>query len=349
MVSSVSRSSLALLVAAALASGGCLSSTYRIPRGSLQELAQTPPAERGRRVRVIQNVGGGDDPPRATRVESSTTIIIVGDVGGPGYGHGGGGGGPSGRPGTGVRPGGGIGPSAKLAADDSRAWLVIAAIAAVALATTEGARYDGWVAMHPMMPVHLYGPNGEYMVVPLAQVTPELAAWADRAVVRETEGPWQETGRAPLNRVGFTYAVLGGLSNIPSALGDDSTGFLGHIQFGYFPAQQFGLNLDIGLGSRSNEAGLSIFDGRYSLEAQVYPLAAGPFHAGLFGQVGLATHLEDGAPINGRSRDKGGNLYGGGALAQLDLTTRLALTARAGYIILMGEPVTEFALGLAIY
>ncbi len=337
------KNGMALLLATTLFGAGCLSSTYRIPHEELQALATRAPAERGQKVRVVQNVGGQDDPPAAGRVEASTTIIIVGDTGpGPSYGGGGGS-----RPsGVGARPGGGYGPSGKLAADDSKAWIILAAVLAVALATTEGARYDGWVTMHPMMPVHLYGPNGEYMVVPLAQLTPELAAWADRAVVRETEGPWSETGRAPLARAGFTYGLLFGTAQMPSFNKDMNTGFQGHIQFGYFPLQQFGLQLDIGLGSRQNEMGLTLFDGRYALEADLYPLAAGPFHAGIFGQVGKAQRIEDGGP---EKRDKTGNLFGGGALLQLELTTRLALSGRLGWVNVMGEGATEASLGLSIY
>jgi hypothetical protein len=340
---SLARTGVALSLVAATFGSGCLASTYRIPHGELQTLAQTAPAERGKKVRVVQNVGDQDDPPGATRVESSTTVIIVGDGGHSSYGGGSGGGRASGN---GVRPGGGHGPSGKLAADDGKAWLGFAAVVAVALAATEGARYDGWVAMHPMMPVHLFGPNGEYMVVPLAQLTPELASWADHAVVRETEGPWSEQGRAPLDRQGFTYSLLFVSAQMPSFNDDKTAGFQGHIQLGYFPVQQFGLQLDIGLGSRQNEMGLSLFDGRYALEADIYPVQIGPLHAGLFGQVGKAQRIEDGGPEN---RDRSGNLFGGGALVQLDLTTRLALTARGGYMNVMGEGATEGLLGLSIY
>jgi hypothetical protein len=184
------------------------------------------------------------------------------------------------------------------------------------------------------------------MVVPLAQITPELASWADRAVVRETEGPWSEMGRAPLDRAGFTYSLLFGTAQMPSFNEEKGSGFQGHIQFGYFPTQQVGLQLDIGLGSRQNEMGLTLFDGRYALEADVFPVAFGPLHAGLFGQIGKAQRIEDGGP---QKRDRTGNLFGGGLLVQLDLTTRLALTARGGYVNVMGEGATEGLLGLSIY
>jgi len=203
-----------------------------------------------------------------------------------------------------------------------------------------------------MHPVHLYGPGGQYMWVPLAQLTPEQAAWAQRAYVRRSEGPWNPMGRAPLDRVGFTYSVLLGTSAIPSANGDDDAGFMGHIQFGAHPAQQLGLAFDIGLGWRNNELGLRVLDARYAFEIQAYPVSAGKLHLGLFGDVGLATHLEDGGPVmpgGDAKRDEGGTLYGVGLLGQIEITTRLALTGRAGYIVVMGEPTTEFSLGLSIY
>src|SRR5690606_27728348 len=117
-----------------------------------------------------------------------------------------------------------------------------------ALVFTEGTRYDGWVGLHPMHPVHLYGPGGEYTWMPLAHLTPEVAAWADAAVVRQEEGPWRQLGRAPLNRRGLTYSLLLGGGEV-SLIGDDpQPGFAGHIQFGFFPTQEVGVQLDLGFG-----------------------------------------------------------------------------------------------------
>jgi hypothetical protein len=342
--------STSLLCIAALLSAGCLSSTYRIPKDQAMALTQVQPAQRGQSVRVIQNWGGADEPPEATAVSSNTTVIIVADGPGPTPSGGGGGGGSYGQ-----RPGGGYGPSAKAASDDSKAWIVLAVIAGVALAVTEGARYDGWVQLHPMHPVHLLGPYGQYMVVPLAQLTPDQVAWADRVVVRESEGPWSPLRRAPLDRVGFTYSVLLGQAGIASYdgvdFGDPSPGFQGHIQFGFFPAQQVGLQLDFGLGWRNNSQNKRIFDGRYALELDVLPLSAGKLHAGLYGSLGLASHIEDGGPVDGgpADRDTSGNMWGAGLLGQLELTTRLAVTVRAGYARVLDEPSTELSIGLSIY
>src|SRR5690606_36617411 len=92
--------------------------------------------------------------------------------------------------------------------------LIAAAAVGVTAALTEGLRYDGTVALHPMQPVHLWGQGGAYTWMPLAHITPEVAAWAEKAVVRDDEGPWTELGRRPLDRQGFTYSLLLGSSEI---------------------------------------------------------------------------------------------------------------------------------------
>src|SRR5262245_25179319 len=68
------------LVASLATATGCLSSTHRIYRGELMALAQTPPGQRGNHVRVVQNLGGQQEPPPAARVDGNTTVILVGDV-----------------------------------------------------------------------------------------------------------------------------------------------------------------------------------------------------------------------------------------------------------------------------
>ncbi|WP_428265243.1 hypothetical protein [Haliangium sp.] len=334
------RLPLTVVLSLAVAGTGCLSATHVIPRGELQTLAQQPPEQRAERVRVVQGFAGtAEDPPPAPVVHSHTVVVVDGPVRvgprvsrRPRYDHGG--------PGH-------IGSSgskaAKAAADDSKAWLIVAAALGVGLAVTEGARFDGWVKLHPMHPVHLYGPNGEYTWVPLAQLDPGTAAWASKAFVRETEGPWDRLERAPLDRRGWTYAVLLGSGEITAADGTKS-GFMGHVQFGYFPVQTVGILVDIGVGWRNDDRAETIYDSRWALELQALPLAAGPIHGGLFGQFGAATRLDDGP-----GPDRSGNLLGGGALVQLDLTTYLALTARAGVTYLYGEPVSDLTLGLSIY
>ncbi|HLU65108.1 MAG TPA: hypothetical protein VKZ63_02460, partial [Kofleriaceae bacterium] len=228
--------------------------------------------------------------------------------------------------------------------ETGKAWLVVAAVAAGALALTEGIRYDGAVAVHPMHPVHLWGPYGEYTWMPLAHITPEVAQWADRAVIREDEGPWTRLGRRPLDRQGFTYSLLLGSGEI-ALIGDDPrAGFVSHIQLGFFPHHMAGLQADISYGWGEDAGGATIFDGRYSLELAVLPLAAGRFHAGGYGQVGLAYRSDDGI-----QHDDQDVLTGVGGLLQLDLTTRLALTLRAGQTWVHDESLSELTFGVSIY
>jgi hypothetical protein len=334
-------------------SAGCLGNTYRIPHRSLMELSQTPPEARGQKVRVVQSFAGSDDPPAAGRVDSGTTVVVVGGVdvhdhdhhhgGGGGGGVGGGGGGSSAHPNTNA-------PSAKAAAEDSRFWIILAIAAGIGLAATEGARFDGWAQLHPMHPVHLWGPYGEYRVVPLAQITPEVAAWSTRAVVRESEGPFLRLDRAPLDRVGWTYNIFLGSAVIPSVSGAEDAGFMGHIGFGLWPAQQVGLLVDVGLGWRNNELENVVFDGRYSLELDVMPVQAGKLSFGGYGQIGFATRVEDGNPVTGGPNgDAGSRLFGAGLQGQVEITTRLALTGRAGMSWIHDERVPEFMLGLSVY
>jgi hypothetical protein len=329
------------LVVIALAAG-CMHSTHKIPHRELMRLSQTAPEARGEHVRVIQDLVG-ESPPPADPVTSNTTVVIVPDVhihaGGHSHGGGSGGGG-----------GGSSGGGSKVpnVAGDSKdaavALVVVAAVAAVALAVTEGARYDGWVRLHPMHPVHLYGPGG-YRVMPLAWVDPETAAWSTRAVVRPNEGPWAPLGRAPLDRHGFTYSVLGGAGQVVS--GDDSLG-LGtsfRVQFGYFPTHAFGIQLDWGFAFRDNVVGRTIFDNRTGLEATFAPLDVGKFHGGVFAGAAIATRLEDGV-ADGRADDLA---WSAGALLQLELTTRLAITGRLGVSHAYDHLTRDALVGLSIY
>ena len=329
------RSGLVACLSVALLAPGCLGNTYSIPRRDLAELTRVEPEQRGDRVRVIQQFATADQPPEAASVHVHTTVVVA-----PG---------PRRRrsrihaDGQGGFTRVGSGGAAQSAKEDSKYWIIIAALAAVGLAATEGARFDGWARLHPMHPVHLFGPFGEYDVVALAQLSPEDAAWARKAVIVEDEGPWEPLERAPLNRAGFTYSVLMGAAEQPSIDGN-KLGFMSHIQFGFYPAHELGLQLDIGLGFRDNEMGETIFDGRYAFEVDYLPLTAGVLSGGLFGQIGAGTRLEDGP-----GGDRRGMLLGGGAMAQLELTTRLALTARAQATRFFETTVSDFSLGLSIY
>jgi hypothetical protein len=330
------RRLVAVAVALALPATGCLSNTYRIPRGELGRLASAPPEQRGEHVRVVQQFSTSEAPPPAQPVSSSTTVVV-----GVGVGIGG----PS-RPaprrvGTGLPRTGGL---AKSKSEEAWFWAIVAIGAAIGLAATEGARYDGWVRLHPMHPVHVWGPWG-YAVVPLAQIDANTAAVASRAVIVPHEGPFETLGRAPLDRQGFTYSVLGGAAAIPSADGTTEFGPAFHIQLGYHPTHMIGVLGDAALSWRQNDFGRTVYDNRWGLELQVLPLDAGHFHGGVFGTVALGSRVEDGV-AGGREQDVA---FGGGAMLQASLTTRLALTARFGLGRAYGDDTKDITFGLSIY
>lgn len=322
---------------------GCPSANHRIPRGELLALSESPPETRGERVRVVQSLGNADEPPApAPPVRTSVAVYVAAPlwIDGTPHHH---------RHRT-VRhrsAGGGAvfgGRNvAKGAKEEAKAWLVVAAVVAGALALTEGIRYDGWVKVHPMQPVHLWGPYGEYTWMPLAHVTPDVANWAERAAMRRDEGPWQPLGRAPLNRRGFTYSLLFGATEVPVIGADPEAGFLGRFQLGFFPTQQIGIQADIAYSWIDNGPGSTIFNGRYSLELDALPLSAGRVHAGAYGQIGISSLSDDEIAF-----DDTDLLLGAGALLQLELTTRLALTARAGLVTAQDEAL-EFTAGVSIY
>ncbi len=332
---------LACVLIASVTATGCVAQTYRIPSRELQRLASTAPGDRGQQVRVIQELGTADAPPPVTPVDQGTTIVLVPDIqiGGsvatntaPA------------PPRTHVGGHSSTGGSADSAKAEAIAYVVIAATALVILAATEGARYDGWVQLHPMMPVHLWGPGG-YIVRPLAQIDPETAAWATRAVVRPGEGPWRSLGRAPLDRAGWTYTMLGGATSVVSADGSSDTGAGTHIQIGHFPRHQIGVLVDFGFAWRPNALAETAFAARFGLELDVLPIDLGPVHGGLFGGVGFVRRQEDGFT----GADNASARAEIGALLQLELTTRLALTGRMGVGRELGAATKDISFGLAVY
>ncbi len=323
------------IVAVAALLGGCLTNTYKISRAELTRLAVTPPEQRAERVRVVQEFEG-DSPPAQPVVSGETnvifvprTVIVVGD----GRHHHGHGGVRTGK-GGGIGGGGGDGEGAVIL------LVALAAGAGIVLAATEGQRYDGWVRVHPMHPVHLWGPWG-YGVVPLAQLDPTTAATATKAVIRDREGPWQKLGRAPLDRQGWSYSFLGGAGQIDGWDGR-GVGPQFHVQLGYYPSHPFGIQFVWTPAWRGDAMGDTILDLRLGLELDFLPLDAGALHGGGYvnGSFGWR-HDRDGT-------DRAA-FTGAGAKLQLELTTRLAITGRFGITRAYDEVATDATVGLSIY
>ena len=338
---------------------GCLTNTYRIPQNELARLATMPPGERGARVRVQQEWFRDTAPPAAAPVNvyiSTGYTVYTPPANRPG---------PSGlRPSVStpageaspgspapspVKPDGGgplKGGNAAGDAKDAAVAVIVLAVAGIAIgAATAGARFDGEATTHPMHPVHIYTHSGGYQVMPLAWIDPRTAAMAHRAVLAETEGPFRRLDRAPLDRRGLTYSVMGGASTSVSADGRLGVGPMWHLQGGYFFNRQLGVLVDVALSWRTNRLDATLFDNRFSLELQALPLAAGRVHAGGFASFGVGGRFEDALP----GGDDAGALFSGGVLLQLDWTTHLAVTGRVGVASAFGELTREGVVGLSIY
>jgi hypothetical protein len=231
--------------------------------------------------------------------------------------------------------------------------VVAATVATIALAASEGARFDGHAELAPEQPIYLKTGDRE-QVVALGDLTPDQAARADEAIVKDDEGyGMRHLDRAPLDRTGgvFRFDLGAGLFTLGDAR---ASGLSAHIQGGIYPTPTFGLVLDLGLGTGTIDpccAGPLAASGalaRHSLglEAQLLPLGLGPLHMGIFAGGGFA--LARGAGI-----DESGPVASGGALIELDLTSRMALAVRAGasQAWLDGETSSTGTLtaGLAIY
>jgi len=242
--------------------------------------------------------------------------------------------------------------------DDAKAaaaLLVVGAVAiGVGLAVTEGARYDGFVDVHPDHPVHLLGENGSYRLTSLSKLhlaSPQ--ATEDAVIVRhEGIGMW-ERGRAPLHRTGLTYSIESGSRSVP--IGDNKlTGTVAFdMLFGVFPHHMIGLvgGLSFGFG----EAGLGdVFAFAPRFELQVIPLTIGWLHFGGFGGMSAENvwvETADGATVKTRELDA--TAFSFGALMQVEITTRLAFTARWGLSKWSqshdGELPGRITVGLSVY
>jgi hypothetical protein len=284
---------------------------------------------------AVQPAGGGG----AVAVQPAGGAGTVGVQPAPGGSAAASGGGSGGGGSGGSSSGGGSG-------DGLAVVLIIAASAVVALvlAGTEGARYDGWAQLHPMHPVHVIGQNGSVGVVPLAQLDAATVEASEELIVSEDEGPFVRLGRAPLNRVGLAYGMEAGTATLRGPRGPVGAGFASHIQLGGFPLHGLGLLFDALLGVGDDE-GTSVVNAQLSGEVQVIPFGFGVLELGAFARVGGASPAQLGDPW--------GLAVGGGVLAQLAITTRLALTVRGGlhWVNDAREDVLggEGTIGLAIY
>jgi hypothetical protein len=331
-------------VLTAVFGAGCLSNTYTLREGELHRLAATPPEKRGEKVEVVQRVGA-DEEPSAQPVESHTTVVVVGVLPVPGpepvhrhQGH------------SSAPAGPGPSPHASAAKSDAVAAAAVVGIGTtIALAATEGARYDGWVQVHPMHPLHLQLRDGSQAWVPLAYLDERTIADTDEAYLNRAEGPWTPLGRAPLNRVGGTFGFAMGAAALNSAASSTVWGVLARLELGGFFTKQIGLLATLGLGTGVGGTGKTTFNARYGGELRYYPLRFDVLELGGYATAGFAQSSAD-MPTYEWSKD--GFFYGGGGLVEIELSTRLALALRGGVAVLPNDRAVvapEITIGLSVY
>jgi hypothetical protein len=228
--------------------------------------------------------------------------------------------------------------------------IVVAVLATIGMVATEGARYDGHVAMYAWQPVHLKDGNGQEREIPLAQLTPADASATKEALIMDDEG-WGmvRLGRRPLDRQGFAFKMdVGGFHSSSSALAGGGVGL--NLQLGYFPHHVAGILGTWSFAGGSDTNGDSFTRNHLAVEAQVFPVGVWRLHLGGFGHVGK--QWADDAPGGARS----GLALGGGLMLEIGLTARLALTLRADYTSAKIRPDDRgwqaaelFTAGVAIY
>jgi hypothetical protein len=207
--------------------------------------------------------------------------------------------------------------------------VVGAALATIALAASEGDRYEGHAQISPRQTIYLVSERGRSDEVLLGDLSLEQANRASWGLVKDDEGDGLRfLDHAPLDRTGgvFRFDLGGGLFTFGDAR---ASGFSAHIQGGYYFTNKLGLVLDVGLGVATLDACCvgalatagSISRHSLSLEAEALPLALGRLHVGAFAGGGVALTSASG-PV------EAGPMASAGALLEIDLTSHMAFTVR---------------------
>jgi hypothetical protein len=319
---------------------------------------QLPAEERGARLRVTQQTGFDNDVADAAELSpvADDLTVFISDDGDYHHHH---------RHGRSHA-------EAEADVDDDAAEKALAvavvvvaaaATAAVTVGVTEGARFDGWVHAPGRQPLMLVDNLGGRQLTRLDQLSPSDLSGLQRAVLLDPTDDLRRLDRHPLDRVGFVYQLELGAESAPFDAA--SLAFSARGGLGFMPTQRFGLLLgaafstarDDSLRDANGESALNV-GYRMFLQLEGWPLSAGRWHAGPYAELGYAWALAD-DPLGSHATE--GAALGAGVALQLDWTTRLALTLRAGtaWLPLVGsgftrEPdgyrlATGLTLGVSIY
>ncbi|MCB9592502.1 MAG: hypothetical protein H6719_07200 [Sandaracinaceae bacterium] len=362
-----------LLVLAATASSGCLSSGYFVPHDELIRLANTPPAARGDRVRVVQATFGGRpgsgyravqiDPMQAAALgiaihdahrdfAAAARSLESGSSGGASSGSDDGSAGPAEGGRGSERSSGpdvsGEGAGIALLVVGAAVLLTGGIVLLSVLAATEGSRFDGWVRVDPGQTLYLDYATSR-IAMPLWMLTDEYARAASQAMIVEDEAPiFEHLEEAPLDRVGPTVALDFGASGTAA-----QGAFWPELRVGIggFFLQQLGV-LATFTGVFGAEAGNLLLNLRYGGEIQAYPLEVSLFSLGLYASA-FDNHRAQELPMGGGLLERHAFGWSAGLAMQLAVTTRIAVTLRGGPVV-VHEPgndvVTgEVTIGGAVY
>ncbi|MFT5356486.1 MAG: hypothetical protein ACI9KE_003711 [Polyangiales bacterium] len=365
---------------------GCIGSNYRISGGELDRLAAEPREDRGAALRATQELSfaersvgddeevameevarivgreiiGGvaratarsrpvrrprqrrmsvDAPPVGLRATTERGRSFVSDGSSQGQGSlRGGSGGNSGGGGGGGRAGG-----AAIAIVIVAAYAVGAGI--LALAASEGARYDGWLQIDGYHRLHLYQnrPGGDrvWIGVPVMDVSPEVAAWADGAILDPSEGRLFQLERSPLNRRGFAISAHGSGSQLYAVTPERVWGGGVRAGIGGFPIHHLGVQVITDI-----QAATGLLNVRFGGELQGFAPALGRANFGVYFEGGLLRAVRQ---EEDRELTEMNGYYGGGAIFQVDLTTRLSFDMRGGFYTGAGNVYPTFGAGLSVY
>lgn len=371
---------LTLTPLAALLTSGCLGLQYEIPHSELERLVRLPPEQRAQDIQAVQQFSTAKEPLPAEPWEqpegmppvgygvSADTYLWLPDLY-LGWGT------PTFTPRASLRGGAGgaavheataVGQAATKAATASKAAdaikavdkLLLAAVVAgvavgIGMAASEGARFEGSVAVHPQHPVHLWYRDGTQGITPLDELSGEDLSRVSHASLMGDEGAglW-ERGPAPLNRKGFAYQFGAGEHHLalPGGRGPRSLGF--HFGLGYFPTRQLGILTHSRLQFDDADA-RSFYNVRLGLEAQWYPLHLWRLHLGPFAGAGTSWSASAGDELPTTEGERPYLTFGG--LAELELSTRLGLTFRWTQDWLpstrqdTSRLISSWSVGLAVY
>jgi hypothetical protein len=225
--------------------------------------------------------------------------------------------------------------------------VAIGVVVAVCLVSGEGIRFDGFVRLAPEQPIHLKDGAGKTRDLPLAALSPDDVAASVEAKIMDDEGfGIERLDRLPLDRRGGVFKLDSGATTF--GLGPETfSGPTATIQFGYFFTRKLGLLANIALGGASDDQGTVVTRHTFGLELQSLPLEKGRLHAG--------GYLDAGFALAGTTTNDvvSGPAGGGGALLELDLTSRMALTLRAGANLAHLDdgwsPAAAVTIGVAVY